>query len=89
MANGYTDYGHELRERYEDEAYDETVKALYDTMLPLYKELHAYVRHKLSNHYQIPIESKHQAQAPSTYNCIKTCINFGKYFRIPSSTSSG
>ena len=36
---------------FEDDAIESTIDVLYDDILPLYKELHAYVRRKLINQY--------------------------------------
>lgn len=66
-VNNFSDYGEEWRDRYEDLKYDETVKVLYDQMLPLYKKLHAYVRHKLAKHYQTEIPRKCDTHLFSIY----------------------
>ena len=49
--NGYTDYGAYWRSWYEVDNLPELVKNLWRDLEPFYKELHAYVRHKLAKQY--------------------------------------
>ena len=49
--NGYTDYGAYWRSWYEVENLPELVENLWRDLEPFYKELHAYVRHKLAEEY--------------------------------------
>lgn len=49
--NGYTDYGAYWRSWYEVDNLPELVKDLWRDLEPFYKELHAYVRHKLAKEY--------------------------------------
>ncbi|CAL4122237.1 unnamed protein product [Meganyctiphanes norvegica] len=49
--NNYTDYGHQLRMRYESETFEEEMLSLYDELKPLYELLHSYVRRKFYNQY--------------------------------------
>lgn len=51
VRNGYTDYGRQLREKYEDPEFEADVLNLYEEMKPLYLQLHAYVRRKLFETY--------------------------------------
>ncbi|ODM96978.1 Angiotensin-converting enzyme [Orchesella cincta] len=50
-ANGYKDYGDELRQNYETLSFETDIRNLYEEMKPLYMELHAYVRRKLYDVY--------------------------------------
>lgn len=47
----YTDYGDELRDRYETPTFEKDVENLYKEIKPLYMELHAYIRRKLHETY--------------------------------------
>lgn len=49
--NGYTDYGAYWRSWHEVDNLPELVKDLWRDLEPFYKELHAYVRHKLAKEY--------------------------------------
>jgi hypothetical protein len=51
VLNGFTDYGDQLRQKYEDPEFESDVRRLYDEMKPLYLELHAYIRRKLYETY--------------------------------------
>jgi len=51
QVNGYTDYGDELRQKYETTTFESDVQELYEEMKPLYLELHAYIRRKLYETY--------------------------------------
>jgi len=51
VVNGYSDYGDELRQKYEDPEFESDVIALYNEMKPLYLQLHAYMRRKLYQTY--------------------------------------
>jgi hypothetical protein len=51
VLNGYTDYGDQLRQKYEDDEFESDVLSLYDEMRPLYLNLHAYIRRKLYETY--------------------------------------
>ncbi|CAG7727752.1 unnamed protein product, partial [Allacma fusca] len=53
VVRGYRDYGEDLRDRYGKISFDQEVKLLYEGILPLYKELHAYVRRRLNDHYKL------------------------------------
>lgn len=50
-VNGYEDYGDQLRQKYEDDAFESDIRRLYEEMKPLYLELHAYIRRKLYETY--------------------------------------
>ncbi|XP_070546706.1 angiotensin-converting enzyme-like isoform X2 [Ptychodera flava] len=50
-ANGFTDTGALWRWKYEVEDFEEQVLEIYDTLKPLYFNLHAYVRRKLIDVY--------------------------------------
>ncbi|CAG7834800.1 unnamed protein product, partial [Allacma fusca] len=52
-VHGYSDYGAELRDRYGKITYDQDVKFLYEGVLELYQELHAYVRRRLNDFYKV------------------------------------
>ncbi|XP_072179254.1 angiotensin-converting enzyme-like [Diadema setosum] len=57
QANGYDDLGDSWRSDYGDDL-ETQVYDLYDAILPLYKELHAYVRRKLHGIYgdKVPLD---------------------------------
>ncbi|XP_071484071.1 angiotensin-converting enzyme-like [Diadema antillarum] len=55
--NGYEDMGHSWRSEYGDDV-KEKVQEIYEAILPLYKQLHAYVRRKLHNVYGDRIDVK-------------------------------
>lgn len=47
----FNDTGDYWRSWYEASTFESDVKTLYDELLPLYEQLHAYVRQKLKNKY--------------------------------------
>ena len=49
--NGYTDRGQAWREKYEVDNLEDVVEKLWNDLRPLYLEMHAYVRHKLTKAY--------------------------------------
>lgn len=51
LLAGFNDTGEYWRSWYEASTFESDVKKLYDELLPLYEQLHAYVRHKLKNKY--------------------------------------
>lgn len=51
VVNGYSDYGDQLRQKYEDPEFERDVRSLYMELRPLYLHLHAYVRRKLYETY--------------------------------------
>ncbi|CAG0912459.1 unnamed protein product [Notodromas monacha] len=51
VIRNYTDYGHEMRSRYEIDDFELSMEEIYNTTLPYYLELHAYVRRKLYDTY--------------------------------------
>ena len=46
--NGFRDAGHYYRSSYEVDNLPELAENFLDDLLPMYQELHAYVRYKLS-----------------------------------------
>lgn len=50
-ASGFADTGAEWRSWYESETFLQDLEDLYQTVEPLYKQLHAFVRRKLYNQY--------------------------------------
>jgi len=51
VLNGFSDYGDQLRQKYEDPEFESDIRGLYEEMNPLYLELHAYIRRKLYQTY--------------------------------------
>ena len=51
FLQGYEDKGEYWRSSYETPTFEEDVKKLFDQVLPLYRQLHAYVRRKLKGVY--------------------------------------
>ncbi|KAJ9595075.1 hypothetical protein L9F63_013640, partial [Diploptera punctata] len=49
--NGFHDAGQQMRESYEDPDFNTHLSELWATLAPLYRELHAYVRHHLVRRY--------------------------------------
>ncbi|KAF2355396.1 Peptidase M2 peptidyl-dipeptidase A [Trinorchestia longiramus] len=45
--NGYSDHGAFWRGKYETKGFEDQIKRLNDQLTPLYRTIHAYVRHKL------------------------------------------
>ncbi|CAG0889487.1 unnamed protein product [Darwinula stevensoni] len=60
-ANGFSDMGAYWRRPYESETFEEEVAELWETVRPLYEQLHAYVRRKLREKYG---EDKVSADGP-------------------------
>jgi peptidyl-dipeptidase A len=48
---GYSDMGAEWRSAYEDPGFQSQLEHLWQQVLPLYEQLHTYVRRNLQNHY--------------------------------------
>ena len=51
LFKGFHDAGQQLRESYEDPDVNTQLTELWTTLAPLYRELHAYVRHHLVQRY--------------------------------------
>ena len=52
--HGWIDYGNYLRSDYEmGDDFELSLDKVWNEIEPLYKELHAYVRHKLTKHYKL------------------------------------
>ena len=49
--SGYADNGEYWRSWYEDEQFRQECERLWNEVLPLYRDLHAYVRRKLQERY--------------------------------------
>ncbi|XP_018024563.1 angiotensin-converting enzyme [Hyalella azteca] len=49
--NGFADHGDFWRGKYETEGFEEQIASLNEQLSPLYRSLHAYVRHKLMLYY--------------------------------------
>lgn len=48
---GFKDGGDMWRDVYESDTFQEDIERLWKTLEPFYKQLHAYVRRKLIEHY--------------------------------------
>ncbi|XP_071946990.1 angiotensin-converting enzyme-like [Antedon mediterranea] len=55
---GFSDTGEQWRAHYETDTIVDDAKALYEEILPLYKQLHAYVRRKLKKVYSENVDLK-------------------------------
>ncbi|KAK2820760.1 hypothetical protein Q5P01_023719 [Channa striata] len=51
VADGFLDTGDDWRSWYESKTFENDLEELYKTIEPLYKNLHAFVRRQLYNHY--------------------------------------
>lgn len=51
QLNGFKDYGDQWRSRYELENFEDMIIGMWNDLEPLYKELHAYIRYRLSMVY--------------------------------------
>jgi len=51
VLNGFSDNGARWRDAYESPNFEQLVEDQWQTILPLYEQLHAYVRRKLYNRY--------------------------------------
>ena len=49
--NGFEDYGHEMRDNYEVDTFEDDMIKIYRELEPMYKALHAYVRRNLRGVY--------------------------------------
>lgn len=93
-ADGFNDTGDYWRYSYEDSHFPETVDQLWIELLPLYEQLHAYVRRSLSRQYEGKFKTvsiSHIVTNQSANFMLKInwkSINFEKLDILPYSNSS-